>query len=72
MSCVCVATITREVPPGPHHLRAHNTLFRKTQDVTLEPGADVRFVVINKAGPGTYSMMAVLGAGPVYLVFDRL
>jgi hypothetical protein len=65
-------TITREVAPGPHHLRAHNTLFRKTQDVTLGPGDDVRFVVINKAGPGTYSMMAVLGAGPVYLVFNRL
>ena len=65
-------TITREVSPGLHHLRAHNTLFRKSQDVNLESGDDVRFVVINKPGPGTYSMMAIIGAGPVYLVFDRL
>jgi hypothetical protein len=65
-------TITREVAPGLHHLRAHNTLFRKSHEVNLQPGDDAHFVVINKPGPGTYAMMAVIGAGPVYLVFDRL
>ena len=65
-------TGTREVPPGPHRLRAHNTLFRKTLEFDLQPGEHARFVVINKPGFGTYAMMAVIGAGPVYLVFERL
>jgi hypothetical protein len=65
-------TVTRELPPGPHRLRAHNTLFRKTLEIDLHPGEEARFVVVNKPGFGTYSMMAVIGAGPVYLVFERL
>jgi hypothetical protein len=64
-------SVTREVPPGVHRLRAHNTLFRKTLELDLTPGEDARFIVINKPGFGTYSMMAVFGAGPVYLVFER-
>jgi len=27
--------------------------------------------VINKAGWGTYTMMTILGAGPLYLTFER-
>ena len=30
--------VTRDVKAGPHRLKAHNTLFRKTLDVTLAPG----------------------------------
>lgn len=64
-------SVTRDVEPGPHRMRAHNTLFWKTIDVDLRPGEHARFVVINRAGPGSYSLLGLLGAGPLYLSFER-
>ena len=64
-------SVTRDVPAGTHHLRVHNTLFRKAMDVQLAPEEDARFSVVNKAGWGTYGIASVLGAGPIYLSFDR-
>ena len=67
--------ITREIPPGTHRLKAHNTLFSKTLDVTLNVGEHASFAAENRAGWGTYSMLAFfvgfLGAGPLYLTFTR-
>jgi hypothetical protein len=64
--------VSRDVKPGPHRLSAHNTLFRKTLDVTLAPGEHATFRVINKAGFGTYSVFAFfLGGGPLYLTLER-
>jgi hypothetical protein len=63
---------TREVPAGSHRLRAHNTLFRKVLDVELRDGEDAHFTVVNKAGWGTYTMMTLLGAGPLYLTLERV
>jgi hypothetical protein len=64
--------VTREVQPGPHRLRAHNTLFRKTIDVRLSVGEHAVFRVVNRAGFGTYSVLAFfLGGGPLYLTFER-
>ena len=63
--------VTREVPPGRHRLRAHNTLFWKTIDLDLAPGELARFKVINRAGTGTFSMLGLLGAGPLFLTFER-
>ena len=65
-------TVTHEIAAGPHRLRAHNTLFRKFVDVTLGPDEEARFIVINKPGWGTYTLMSFLGAGPLYLTFQRL
>lgn len=62
---------TRDVPPGPHRLKAHNTLFWKNIDVDLQPGEHARFVVINRAGTGTFSLLGMLGVGPLYLTFER-
>ena len=62
---------TREVPAGRHRLRAHNTLFWKNLEVDLQPGEDARFVVINRAGSGTLSLLGILGVGPLYLTFER-
>jgi hypothetical protein len=62
---------SREVAPGEHRLRAHNTLFWKTLDVSLAPGEDARFSVVNRAGTGTFSLLGLLGAGPLYLTFER-
>jgi len=63
--------VTREVPPGRHRLRAHNTLFWKTIDFDLAPGELARFNVVNRAGTGTFSMLGLLGAGPLFLTFER-
>lgn len=64
-------TLTLEVPPGAHRLKAHNTLFTKTADFSVAPGEQVCFTAINRAGFGTYSalafMIGFLGAGPFYL-----
>jgi antitoxin (DNA-binding transcriptional repressor) of toxin-antitoxin stability system len=64
-------TVVRQVPPGRHRLRAHNTLFWKTLEIELQPGEDARFVAVNRAGWGTYSVLAWIGAGPLYLSFER-
>jgi hypothetical protein len=67
--------ITRETTPGPHRLQAHNTLFWKTLEFTLAVDEHARFIAINRAGFGTYSVLAFflgfLGAGPFYLTFER-
>ena len=67
--------VTREIPPGTHRLKAHNTLFSKTLDFTLNVGEHASFSAENRAGWGTYSMLAFfigfLGAGPLYLTFTR-
>jgi hypothetical protein len=64
--------VTREVAPGQHRLKAHNTLFRKTIDFSLNVGEHASFIAINRAGFGTYSVLAFfLGGGPLYLTFER-
>ena len=63
---------TREVAPGEHRLRAHNTLFWKNLAVTLAPGEHARFSVVNRAGMGSFSLLGLLGAGPLYMTFERL
>ena len=67
--------ITRETTPGKHRLQAHNTLFWKTLEFTLGVDEHASFITINRAGFGTYSVLAFffgfLGAGPFYLTFER-
>jgi hypothetical protein len=64
-------SVSREVEAGSHDLRAYNTLFWKNLHADLAPGEEARFVVVNRAGVGTYSLLGLLGAGPVYLTFER-
>jgi hypothetical protein len=63
--------VSREVPPGPHRLKAHNTLFWKNIHVDLNAGEHARFTVVNRAGTGTFSLLGMLGVGPLYLTFER-
>lgn len=68
-------TLTREIPPGAHRLRAHNTLFARTLDFTIGVGDHASFAASNRAGRGTYSVWAFwlgfLGAGPIYITLER-
>ena len=67
--------ITRETTPGAYRLQAHNTLFWKALECTLAAGEHASFIAVNRAGWGTYSVLAFfvgfLGAGPFYLTFER-
>ena len=65
-------TLTTELTPGPHRVRAHNTLFWKTHEIVVRPGDHARFQAVNRAGWGTFGMLFVIGAMPVYLTFERL
>ncbi|HEY0874422.1 MAG TPA: hypothetical protein VGD94_13205 [Vicinamibacterales bacterium] len=62
---------TVQVEPGEHRLRANNTLVWKTVPCTLQPGEHATFTVVNRPGPGTYTMLSFLGSGPIYLTFER-
>ena len=64
--------VTHEVPPGKHRVHVHNTLFRKSIDLTLAVGEHATFTTINRAGFGTYSVFAFfIGGGPLYLTLRR-
>lgn len=64
--------VSREVKPGPHRLRVHNTLFWKTIDFTTAVGEHVSFMAINRQGMGTYSfLMYFVGTNIVYLTVER-
>ena len=65
-------SITRDLDPGSHRIRVHNTLVWKTIDFTLAPGQQAFFEVINRSGFGTVGMMMVLGVGPLYLTVRRM
>ena len=64
--------VQREVPAGPHSIRAHNTLVWKTIDFEVAPREQVDFEIVNRPGWGTYAMLALLGTGPIYLTFERV
>jgi hypothetical protein len=64
--------VSREVPPGPHKLRVHNTLFWKTAEFTVKVGEQASFMATNREGFGTYSIMAFfMGGMPIYLSLER-
>jgi hypothetical protein len=64
-------TVTREIPPGSHHLRFDNTWVKKAVEFKCADGEEVNYSVINRAGRFTWWMVAVLGAGPMYLTIER-
>lgn len=65
-------SVSREIAPGPHWLRAHNTLVWKTVDFDIKAGEHLRFRVVNRPGFGTYVMLSLLGTGPIYLTLERV
>ncbi|MCE9613755.1 MAG: hypothetical protein K8T26_05730 [Lentisphaerae bacterium] len=63
-------TATRELAPGPHTLRADNTLVRRELTFTAAPGDTIRFATANREGFGTWLFM-ILGAPLLYLTLTR-
>lgn len=62
---------TCDVAPGDHKIRIHNTLVWKTVHVNLQPGEQVHYDILNRAGLGTVALVATLGVGPIYLTVTR-
>lgn len=62
--------VTREVAPGHHTLRAHNTWAGKTVEFDLRAGEHLRFITANRSGCAT-SLIFLIGAGPIYLSLER-
>jgi hypothetical protein len=65
-------SITTELQPGQHRVRVSNTLVWKTLEFDLAPGEQVFFEAINRTGPGTFLMLVVFGAGPLYVTLQRM
>lgn len=65
-------SVSKEAPAGEHKLRFYNTLVWKTITFDLKPGEHAHFMVTNRAGLGTYALVATLGVGPIYLKVERL
>jgi hypothetical protein len=63
--------IARDIEPGPHRLRVHNTLFWKTIEFTAEPGETVRFETINYSGRGFWMLALTIGVAPLFLAVER-
>jgi len=64
-------TVTAEVQPGAHLLRANNTLFWKRLRFGIEPGEHLEFILINRSGKLTLGLLALLGVAPLYLTIER-
>jgi hypothetical protein len=63
--------VTRSINAGPHRLRVHNTLVWRNVGFAAAPGEHVRFAAVNRAGPGSMTLITLLGAGPLYVTVER-
>lgn len=61
---------TREIPAGHHRLRANNTLVWKTIEFEAAPGDDLHVKIANRAAPGMLALVALFGAGPMYVTME--
>jgi hypothetical protein len=64
-------SFTLEIKPGRHQLRANNTLFWRKVTFHVEAGEHLEFLLINKGGPLTFGIAALLGSAPVFLKIER-
>jgi hypothetical protein len=65
-------SMTREIAPGHHVLKVHNTLVRKTLKFDAGPGDHVRFLVANRASRWMFGFLVVMGVAPLYLTVERI
>ena len=64
--------ISKEISPGRHRLRAHNTLVWKTIEFDATPGQHVKFATVNRAGLGSSALVALIGVGPLFVTLEQL
>ena len=64
-------SLTREIPPGHHALRANNTLVWRTVTFDAEPGAEIHYNCVNRAPQSLYFMLFIFGVAPLYVTLER-
>jgi hypothetical protein len=65
-------TITRELVPGRHTIKAHNQLFGHTVEFDAAPGETIRFRCENGLSPGGIVMMLFMGAAYLTVNLRRI
>ena len=66
------ATFTRQLPPGPHKVKAHNTLFGQTVEFDAAAGETVRFRCENGLTGGGMVMVLMMGVAYLKVRLTRL
>jgi hypothetical protein len=64
--------VERDIAPGSHYLRIHNTLFWKNVTFDTEPGETVHFETVNYAGKGFLNLVLIIGVAPLFLAVERV
>jgi hypothetical protein len=64
-------SVSREIAPGRHVLKANNTLVRRSVTFDAAPGEHVRFQCVNKAHWTAMVFMAFLGAAVLTVTLTR-
>lgn len=64
-------TVTREISPGPHTLKAHNTLFKHVVTFDAAPGEHVRYRCHNGITGGGAVMILMLGVAYLRVRLER-
>ncbi len=62
---------TIAIAPGPHVLRANNTLVWKRVPFDVEPGGGVEFVLVNRSSRFMLGFLAILGVAPLFLQIEQ-
>jgi hypothetical protein len=63
-------SVSREILPGPHKLRANNTLVWRTVEFDAEPGARIHYDCINRASKSMYFVLFLFGVAPLYVLLE--
>jgi hypothetical protein len=66
------ATLRYEVPPGPHRIKAHNTLSRDAVAVDGQPGETIRLRCWNRVAKGGVLMMLTTGFAFITVRLERV
>lgn len=64
-------TVTKPIAPGHHKIKAYNTLVWKTLEFDLAEGEHATFSIVNVPGKWTFPLVALIGAGPIYVSLER-
>ena len=63
--------LSREIPPGPHKVRAFNTLFSDTIEIDARPGEHVKLKCSNSLGRGGWIMMVIWQIAALRVKLER-
>lgn len=64
-------TATRAVTAGRHSVVVNNTWNKKRVEFDVAPGEHVKFRAASRTGKFTWFLVAVMGAGPMYVSIER-